>query len=114
MEMGYSIPGQEGVVLDSVLLRFRSYSPDVPKYRDNHNVTIIVDGKVLLEGEGFDWDADDRSTASEAYGIAKMSLSDFEMMAKAKSLSIQLGATKVDITGEPLDAIRDLLKTVEK
>jgi len=115
MELGYSVPGRATKPPESIYFRLVSYSPNVPQYTNNHGVTIFVDDSVLLNDPGFNWYADDNPppTASESYGIQKLKFLDFQKMAKANTLSIQLGTTKINITGESLDAVRDLLRTVE-
>ncbi|HKP70627.1 MAG TPA: hypothetical protein VJV05_15175 [Pyrinomonadaceae bacterium] len=115
MEMGYSVLGQEIRAPETVHLNLVSYSPEVPKYADHHDLTILADGKVLVRNTAVDLYADDSepTSVSESYGFPKMSFSILEGMARAKGVSIQLGQTKIDLTDEALRAIQDLLKTTQ-
>ena len=114
MEIWYSIDGRFARP-DYVSLRLVSYSPEIPKYRENHGIRVLTNGNELIRDPGVDWYANDnpRPTASESYGISKISFADFEKMAIGSSVSIQLGATKIDINPDGRQAIQDLLKTTE-
>ena len=115
MSLEYVVKGRKAIRPAFIYLSLTSYSPHPTKYSENHKITIYVDGKELVSESGLDRyvDLPFLRSSSESYAIPRISYSDFEKMAGSERVSIKIGATKIDLKQDDLQALKDLRSIME-
>jgi hypothetical protein len=115
MSLKYWVTGPKATAPDFLFFSLTSYSAHPDKYTKNHTITIFVDGQELLSELGLDQyvNLPFLRSSSESFAIPRISYSNFEKMVSAKSISIQIGETKIDLKKEDMQVVKDLKKTIE-
>ncbi len=110
-----SIVGRKLSKPDFFSLALTSYSAKPGKYAANPAIKIIVDGDELIAEMGLDRYAATPflRSSSESYGIQRIRYKDFTRMTKGSRVTIQIGDTKITLSDEDMQALKDLKKLIE-
>lgn len=115
MQVGYKVAGRKATQPKTIEFSFNSYCPEMPKFKDNHKLTIYLNDKILFSGETtprYLYYPPDR-VSNESYNLLDFSYRDYQKMIKAQKITIQLGNTKIELKPETIQALRDLNQTIE-
>lgn len=109
----FSIPGQGLKKPEAITFNFLS-STSQPKYKDNHHLTIFLDGEQFSTGETRIIKSEcDRGRCEEGIKSPAIPFDKFQLMLNAKTITMQLGLSRFEIKGDDLEALRDLSRLVE-
>lgn len=88
----------------STSIKLKSYSNEKNKYRDNNNLSIYSDGKLIFSKQI------ELQTSIGMVEIFYLEVKpeDFDKMLKSRKIMIQLGNTKVYLQEKELNALNDL------
>ena len=108
MKIGYYAPGK--IMPTSVQLDLKSFSTTPSKYKENHKLTIYLDGKPLLSKDA---SAISSIVIAEIFSL-EIEYADFLKFTEAKQITIQLGETKIKLKSEDIEALNELNKTTKE
>jgi hypothetical protein len=108
MSIGYYAPRK--IMPISVSLNLRSLSTKPTKYKENHKLTIYLDGKPFLSKDA---EAESSIIFGEIFSL-RMEYTDFLKFTEAKQITIQLGETKIKLKSEDIEALNELNKTTKE
>ncbi|HEX8197505.1 MAG TPA: hypothetical protein VF571_15025 [Pyrinomonadaceae bacterium] len=115
----YDLPNDQAAVEpNGVQMIFQSFSDNGFKYKDNHKVSIILDGVDSAQAETKIMMAScNPKKVTECYELLMTPMLPyvgFEAILKAKKIQLKFGETVFDLTQEEIEGLRDLQRTLDK
>jgi hypothetical protein len=116
MEAAYEVVGDKAIKPESVYFILSSSSSNGLKYKDDHKLTIYLDGAEFRSAETREWFShnDPGRISSETYVAPRLRYADFLRLLDAKKVEMKFGQTRFTLSRDHVEALRDLSRTVEQ
>jgi hypothetical protein len=116
MEATYEVVGNKATKPETVSFILSSYSSSGRKYKDDHKLTIYLDGAEFRSAETREWFSHDDPgrISSETYVAPRLKYADFLRLLEAKKVEMKFGQTRFTLSQDQVAVLRDLNRTVEQ